>query len=264
MPVNDKIHGYVAYAHPLAQIEAAETWHGFSTAMVVDEWELFFEDEAPDEEDVPTPEMIIDALAHTGLRFESMGPEDEDHEGFWREKYRSTRMNILLYGWAYQVLDALGVDPRIFWHGLYGTELIFVPDYEKVVLKARDLLKEVARNAAYVEKRETQEEEYLSRVHRKHDFPAAKPVNRGEGPREKKLAIVDRIAIALRDAGKPLTPEEVAAAIKHKNAASIAAALHQIVAYKKPKRLSGWIQRNDQGRYRWAAKEASANASDAG
>lgn len=256
MPVNDKIHSYTAYAHPLAQIDAAETWYGFSTAMVHDEWELFFEDEAPDEEDVPTHEMLIDALAHTGLRFESMGPEDEDDEGIWRSRYHGSRLSILLYGWAFQVQDALGVDPRIFWHGLYGTELIFVPDYEKVVPKARELLKEVARNAAYVENREKQEEAFLSRVHRKHEPLVTRPANRGEGPREKKPAIVDRIAIALRDAAKALSPEEVAAAIKHKNAASIAAALHQIVAYKKPKRLSGWIQRNDQGRYQWATGDA--------
>src|ERR1051325_6052069 len=163
MPVNDKIHGYTAYAHPVAQIDAAETWYLFSAAMVHDEWELFFEDEAPDDEDVPNPEMMIDALARTGLRFESIGPEDRDDEGAWRQ-YRGTRLDILLYGLAYQVQDALGVDPRIFWHGLYGTELIFVPDYEKVVPKARELLKEVACNAAYVEKREKQEEMYLNRV----------------------------------------------------------------------------------------------------
>jgi hypothetical protein len=138
--VNDKIHGYRAFAHPLAQIRAANEFYEFSYAHVVDEWEDLYTDDVPDEEDVPVPEQVLAALHSVGLRFESTGLNDETDDGYWEHRFGGGQLDLLLFGWAYQVMDALALEPRIFWNGLYGTELIFVPDHESVVAPALGLL----------------------------------------------------------------------------------------------------------------------------
>jgi hypothetical protein len=250
MPANAKIHTYVAFAHPLAQIRAATELSEFSTAFVVDEWDGLYTDEA-DEDDVPTPRQVLTAMQQLGLRFESSGPDDPDEDSYWEYEFLGWDIDVLLYGWAYQLMDALALESRIFWHGLSGTELIFVPDYEGVVARAVGLLREAEDKSDSVVRRIAEEKKRLQGLYKKNK-PRLKSLPRGEGPRETNPMMADRVAIAIREAGKAMTVEEVASAIGHKNAASVAAALHQIVAYQKPKRLEGWIARTDQGRYEWA------------
>lgn len=174
MPVNDKIHHYRSFAHPLAQIRAASEFHGFSSAFVSDEWEALFTDAAPDEEDVPFPVQVLDALRQTGLRFEKFGLLDDDEDGYWDLEFGGTELDVLLYGWAHQAMDALALESRVFWHGLYGTELIFVPDYEKVVDPALQLLLGVQHKILATGRREDEDQNRIKGLYRRQE-PLSKP-----------------------------------------------------------------------------------------
>ena len=158
--MNDAIHDYRAFAHPLAQIKAVYDFTTCMSGFASDLWEYYFVDPAPDDRDVPTPVAVLTALQAVGLRFERSGPHDVEGFAYWDTAvYEGEALDVLLYGWAYQAVDALGVDSRIFWSGLRGTpelpgaELIFVPDHEAVVAPALGLLRDAERDLASVAQR---------------------------------------------------------------------------------------------------------------
>ncbi|APR87937.1 hypothetical protein A7982_13286 [Minicystis rosea] len=246
---------YRALEHPLAQIEAAYEFYGYVDAFVKDEWEHLFVDDPPSEDDVDeavSPFEMLGTLMGLGLRFERIAREDEIDDGYWELKYGGSELDVLIYDWAHQVMDAVNLDARAFEHGLFPTNLIFIPDKASVVREAYELYVSSMGAARKVDERVRQIERLYTKMGRSSERPSPAK-RRGDGPRESNPAVVDRAALELRTAQQPLSPEEIARRIKHKNVASIAAALHQVVMYRKPKRLAGWIARDDDGRYRWTA-----------
>jgi hypothetical protein len=245
---------YLALAHPLAQIEAAYEFYGYVAAFVKDEWRNLYIDSPPAEDDVDeavSPFEMLGTLMGLGLRFElSPQKREEFDDGYWELRYGGSEFDALLYGWAHRVMDAVRLDPRAFEHGLFPTDLIFIPDNTEIVKEAYGLFTPGMAVAHGVDERVRQIE--LLYKKRSREEPRSVPnKRRGPGPREEKAALVDRAALELRAAKQPLTPEDIANRIKHKNVASLSAALHQVVMYRKPKRLAGWIQRDSEGRFHW-------------
>src|SRR5687767_11732459 len=142
----DPIHGFRALAHPLAQIRAAEEFYAQVDAFIADEWVELFVDEPPDEDalDAVSPSDMLGALATLGLRFEVAAamedPNQRTDEGFWFLRFRGGSLDALLHSWAYQVMNAVELDPRAFFEALRWTDLIFVPDGEHLASEANHLL----------------------------------------------------------------------------------------------------------------------------
>lgn len=251
------LHGFTALAHPLSQIRAAEEFFGQVDAFVADEWEQLFVDAPPDEEaiDEVEPASILDALASLGLRFEVAAPmqdlNDRDDDGFWTFRFRGGSFDALLYAWAYKVMDFVELDHRAFFEALRWTDLIFVPDREGVASEAYHLL--LGANPQEIAMLEKSNEERATKLFRDEVHRRSSRGVRGEGPRASKPAMIDRAAMVLQKADTAMTPEEIAQQLKHKNLASLTAALHQVVSYGKPKRLAGCLQREGAGRYIWVA-----------
>ena len=134
------IHDYRAFAHPLAQIKAVHEFLAFMSGCANGGWELSFTDDAPDEGDVPTPIQVLTALEAAGLRFERSST-DEDRLAFWDIRTHDDEpLDVLLFSWAYEAMDALALEPRLFWSGLHNSNIIFVPDHEEIVPRALTLL----------------------------------------------------------------------------------------------------------------------------
>lgn len=251
------IEGFRNLAHPLAQIDAAFEFFGQIDAFVKDMWPEMFDDEPPDEDDVAEavhPTEFLATLAELGLRFEAEAPRgndplDDDFQ-YFRTKDLSS-VEVLLYGWAYQAMDAVELDSRAFFVGLTDSDLFFVPDESGVAKKAWDLLMENAFLWEKVADRRAADDAHFSKHYRSDLDRVVSEGRRGAGPNEKKPVLADKIVLILRDAAVALLPEEVAAQLKHKNVSSIATALHQIVSYGKPKRLVGWVKRESAGGYIW-------------
>jgi len=254
----EPIHDYRALSHPLAQIRAAEEFYEQVEGFVADMWSEVFSDEPPDEAAVEAvaPAEMLDALASLGLRFEVAAAMTDQNsrtdEGFWALRFSGGDLDALLYGWAYQVMNFVELDHRAFFEALRWTDLIFMPDGDGIASAAYQLL--LIADSRQVHLTEKQHEDFEKTCYRVD--PARRPHRRGEtqrgdGPRTRKPAAVDRAAIILRDAGIPMSPEELANRMKHKNLASLTSALHQAVNYGKPKRLAGWLRREGTGRYQW-------------
>lgn len=250
------IHNFRALTHPLAQIQAAEEFYGQVAAFVSDEWSDLFTDEPPDDEvlDQVSPDALLDTLSATGLRFEVAAAmvdlNDRDDEGFWAHRFSGSSFDALLYSWAYDVMNHVELDSRAFFHALSWTDLVFVPDHEGTAAKAHLLV--LGARPDLVHEVDTRHEDLWKKFSRGDGAFRTVKAQRGDGPRTKKPASIDRAAIVLRDARVAMTPEEIAQRMKHKNLASLTAALHQAVNYGKPKRLAGWLQREGTGRYSWS------------
>jgi hypothetical protein len=251
------VRGYRTIDHPLSQIEAAGEFAETIHAFVEDEWENFFTDDPPDEDELEgaiSPMEMLGTLHGLGLRFEIEAPRSPDPlDKGYTHFIRKPGFNIadtLVYDWAFRVMEAVRLDHRAFLHGLYYTDLLFVPDDHGTMAKALEMYLHWAKSRARVEARYKDCEAAEDRLRR----PSALAIGgrRGAGPNKKASVLIDRIALALRGAGKPLTPDQVANKLKYPNTASVAAALHQAAAYKKPKRIAGWIRRDaESGGYAW-------------
>jgi hypothetical protein len=253
--------GYDRLLQPLAQIEAAEAFYLSVEAFVADTWGDLYRDRPPNEDalDQVTPATMLDTLAMMGLRFELAGymkSEEDIGDGYWEAPYGGSWVDILVYSWMHKVMDATGLDARAFVHGLSGTDLIFVPDEVGVASAAYVLT--LGGEADGVQAREDAEEARALRLMRK-DAGFLDRRGRGEGPRTPAKTMADKIALALKaSAATPLSPEEIAKRIRHDNVPSVTAALHQITAYRKPKRLAGWVLRVGDGLYAWADRLEAA------
>lgn len=253
MVAMNPIHGFRSLAHPLAQIRAAEEFYATVDAFVVDTWRELYVDEPPDEDhvaDAVAPSNMIDALASLGLRFEVAAPMAEERvdDGFWAMRFGGGSLDALLYAWAYQVMEFVELDRRAFFDGLRWTDLIFVPDGDGLSAQAYQLL--LTANSDAIRTNEAKHE-LFDRDHYRSDRGASRrKVTRGGGPRIKRPAVIDRATIAMRNAKREFTPEELAKHMRYKNLASLTAALHQVVSYGRPKRLLGWVVKTDGGRYR--------------
>jgi hypothetical protein len=159
-------------AHPLLQVQAAEQFFGHVDAFVSDVWHEIYEDEPPDAGeiyDAVSPGELLDVLRALGLRFDlaASPPTEVALEGFWTRRFGSTT-DILLYKWAYAVLDEVAIDVRAFEHGLQATNLIFVEDTEEVVGRACELFEEgVSVRSAILERFKALEEQGASKLRSK-------------------------------------------------------------------------------------------------
>ena len=258
--------GYNRLVHPLAQIEAAYAFCEAVEAFVADTWVELYIDPPPDEEQLEDvePDMILDVIAKLGLRFELAGymqSEDDIGDGYWERPYGGSWVDVLLYSWVHKVMDATGLDDRAFTHGLAGVDLIFVPDDIGVASAAHFLT--LGGEDAAVRQRVDKEAARYKKLRTKGMPEWGQP--RGAGPRASGRTMADKIALALKAAaGTALSAEDVAKRIKHDNVASVTAALHQITAYGKPKRLVGWLVRVGAGRYGWADGPSARTTSTKG
>lgn len=252
MSCMDNIHGFRTLNHPLSQITAASEFCEHANAFIEDTWSELYSDDPPEEVDFGS---VLDGLASLGLRFEmASAPEPEEdsfiRESFWSYQFQGGALNALLYGWANRMLEFLESDHRVFFHALQATDLVFIPDEERMGKKAYDLALSAESNEIYdlEEKREA----FAKSQSLSHDDGFAHvAAERGEGPRVLKPAMIDRAAILLRKKAVALSPETIAAEIGEKNLGSLTAALHQVVKNGKPKRLRGWVQKEEAGLYRW-------------
>jgi hypothetical protein len=246
-----EITSYRKLLSPLSQISAAREFVGQMEAFIQDTWSDLYSDDPPNE--WPGEYEVLDALAKVRLRFERGSPNEDNpaEENYWDSEFRGDPIDALFHGWMHRVLSTLKIDIRLMHTALFWENLVFVPDPSHAARRARDLYEAAEEEAEDILDRDTALWEAVKR------FSRAKPelrvaVPRGAGPRTSKPAVVDRIVLALHRAKAPMTSEAIAAAIKHKNTASVTAALHQIVSYGTPKRLAGWVRKRDEGHYEWS------------
>ncbi|MCP3059702.1 hypothetical protein LXT21_13020 [Myxococcus sp. K38C18041901] len=253
------MHSFRSLAHPLSQIQAAEEIYENASAYVQDMWESIYKDPPPTLEEVDewlNPFEILGYLSACQLRFELAGtyPASEEFgDGYWTSRFSASTMDILLHSWLFQFKDELDIDPRVVDKAFMDTDLILVPDPDGITDTAYGLILQSMQVAEDVKSRVKAEEELSKRNHRRTSVVRAAKGLRGEGPRTNNLVLADRAALALRDAGRPLSADEVAKILAVKNIASINTTLHQMSAKRRPKRLAGWVQHLSDGRYEWIA-----------
>lgn len=254
-----RTHGFRSLSHPLSQIQAAETVFVNAMAFVRDEWADIYKDPPPDEEEVYewlSPFELLGNLSGCELRFELAGsgsPFDEYLEGYWTRRFTGSVQDILFYSWMSELESNLGIDPRIISHGFLYTDFVLIPDPERVVATAYDLVIRSMGLASEVTKRVLDKEKQEQRNFRRLNDARFNKASRGEGPRSTNLVLADRAAVVLRDAQRPLTADDVAKAIGVSNVASVNTTLYQMSVNRRPKRLAGWVRHLGDGRYAWAA-----------
>jgi hypothetical protein len=257
--------GFRHLLHPLAQVEAASSFYGYAEAFVLDEWKDLYTDPPPSLDDLVglRPHDILDVLAVLGLRFELAGYAEEEGDfcnSFWSTSYSGSLVERILYGYAHRVIDDVEVDERIVMAALKSTDLIFVRDDLGLASEAYFMVLDSDGKA--VAKREAASELRSTKLFRPDENPRARA--RGDGPRTSGRVLADRVALVVRAASTPLSPEEIAKRAKHDNIPSVTAALHQMVEYGRPKRLKGWVVRVAEGLYAWADAPNGAERSKAG
>ncbi|WP_426735811.1 hypothetical protein [Myxococcus faecalis] len=222
-------------------------------------WEDIYKDPPPTEEAVDewlNPFEVVRYLSTCQLRFEFAGtyPEaDEFGDGYWTNRFGASTTDVLFYSWLFNFKDELDIDPRVVDHAFMHTDLIVIPDPEGIASAAYGLILQGMNLEEEVRNRVSAEEESSRRNHRRTNVVHVAKTHRGEGPRTSKLVLADRAALALRDAGRPLSAEEVATRLAISNIASANTTLHQMSTKQRPKRLAGWVRHLSDGRYEWVA-----------
>jgi hypothetical protein len=157
-----EIQSYRTIDHPIAQILAANVFYSTVQAFVADEWDGIYVDEAPSEDDIEEsidPLAMLEALMRLGLRFEAESPPrktdplDDDYAHFTGRRFGGGSVETLLYKWALEVMDEVGLDYRAMTNALENTDLIFVPDESWTVKKAYELYLQGFKEAEDIEKR---------------------------------------------------------------------------------------------------------------
>lgn len=249
-----KIASFRSLAHPLSQLEAAEQIFAGALAFVTDEWADLYKDRPPHEEEVHewlSPFESLGVIQGIPLRFEYAGSSDEDaYEDLWVRRWDGASSNTLFHYWRQQFADSLDLDSRVIHHAFALTDLVLIPDPERIASAAYELEVLSMRHHSEVGARVKREESAHLRKFRKEVELLPSLRRKGAGPRQTLPAMVDKVALVLRDAKAPMTAGAIASKLRLPNVASVNATLHQCCE-GRPKRIAGWVQRAGDGEFVW-------------